>query len=133
MTGVDRHTGLLIGNYDSALQAVEVIFTTRIGERVMRRHFGAGLVELLGRAMTPSLFAAWQMLLVVGIDLWEPRFRVRAVHVSGSAESLRLGSAGVRIEVDWRPRAHLGDFAVEAVRSFTLGFGGRRVTIQGNV
>lgn len=125
MTAVDRVTGRLIDNYTSALQAVEVIFATPIGERVMRRHFGAGLVELLGRAVTPPLFAAWQTLVAVGIDLWEPRFRVRGVYVGGSADTLRLGAASVRVEVDWRPRAHLGDFTVEGVRSFTVGFGHR--------
>lgn len=125
MSGVDRHTGKLIGNYESALQAVEVIFTTRIGERVMRRHFGAGLAELLGRAMTAQLFAAWQMLLIVGIDLWEPRFRVRGVYVAASPADIRLGHSGVRIEVDWRPRALLGDFSVDSVRSFSIRFGAR--------
>ena len=125
MSGVDRHTGKLIGNYQSALQALEVIFTTRIGERVMRRHFGGGLAELLGRAMTPSLFAAWQLLLAVGIDLWEPRFRVRGVYVAATPTDLRLGKAGVRVEVDWRPRALAGDYSVDGVRSFTVRFGPR--------
>lgn len=125
MSAVDRNTGQVVGNYASALQSVEVIFSTAIGERVMRRHFGAGLVELLGRAVTPPLFAAWQTLIAVGIDLWEPRFRVRGVYVTGSVDALRLGRAGVRIEVDWRPRGHLGDLTVEGVRSFSVGFGDR--------
>lgn len=129
MSGVDRHSGLLIGNFDSALQSIEVIFTTRIGERVMRRHFGAGLAELLGRATTPALFAAWQLLVAVGIDLWEPRFRVRGVYVAATANDLALGRAGIRVEVDWRPRALAGDVTVESTRSFTIRFGGR-VTIR---
>ena len=32
MSGVDRHTGKVIGGYASALQSVQVIFSTRIGE-----------------------------------------------------------------------------------------------------
>ncbi|MCF1744226.1 GPW/gp25 family protein [Paradevosia shaoguanensis] len=130
MTGIDRHSGAHIDNYTSALQAVEVAFSTAIGERVMRRHFGAGLVELLGRAVTPRLFAAWKILMVIGIDLWEPRFRVRGVYVSASPDALRLGSASVSVEVDWRPRAHLGDFTVEGVRSFSIAFGGPRVQVS---
>ncbi|AKR58016.1 hypothetical protein GCM10011321_31480 [Youhaiella tibetensis] len=130
MTGIDRHTGARIDNYASALQAVEVAFSTSIGERVMRRHFGAGLIELLGRAMTPRLFAAWKILMAVGIDLWEPRFRVRSVSVNASPETLRLGSASVAVEVDWRPRGHLGDFTVEGVRSFSISFGGSRVQVS---
>lgn len=129
MSGIDRKTGKVIDNYRSALQSVEVIFSTAIGERVMRRYFGGGVVELLGRAMTPALFSAWVTLLAVGIDLWEPRFRVRGVYVTGTADTLRLGQAGVRIEVDWRPRGHLGDFSIEGVRSFSIGFGGQaRIT-----
>jgi phage baseplate assembly protein W len=130
VTGIDRHTGLVIDNYTSALQAVEVIFSTAISERGMRRYFGAGLVELLGRALTPQLFAAWKVLMAVGIDLWEPRFRVRGVYVAASPEALRLGSSSVRVEVDWRPRGHLGDTTVESVRTFSITFGGPVVRIS---
>ncbi len=129
MSGIDRHTGKVIGNYDSALQSIEVIFTTRIGERVMRRHFGAGLAELLGRATTPALFAAWQMLVAIGIDLWDVRWRVRGVYVTANANAIALGEAGIRVEADWRPRALDGDFTVESTRSFTIRFG-RRVSVE---
>lgn len=128
MTGIDRHSGRAIGNYESALQSVEVIFSTRIGERVMRRHFGAGLAELLGRATTPALFAAWKTLVAVGIDLWEPRLRVREVKISAAPDALRLGQAGIRVLVDWRPRALSGDMSVAGTRSFTIRLG-ERVTI----
>ncbi|GHA13360.1 hypothetical protein GCM10007989_04950 [Devosia pacifica] len=123
MADIDRHTGAVIDNFSSALQSVELIFSTRLGEVVLARDFGAGLVELLGRALTPKLIAAFQTLMVVGIDLWEPRFRVRRVSVDGSVDEIRLGRAGFRIEVDWRPRGHLGDFRVEGVRAFGVNFG----------
>lgn len=120
----DRRTGALIGNYASAVQAVEVILTTRLGELVMLRQFGGGLTELLGRAMTPRLFGAFRLLIAAAIDLWEPRFRVRQVIVEGDADALRLGNAAFAIEVDWRPRGHLGDESVAAVKSFSLGVTG---------
>lgn len=122
MVDFDRHTGQLIDNYASALQSVEMILMTRIGERVMRRQFGAGVLELLGRLMTPPLFTAFRILLAAAIDLWEPRFRVRRIELNGSVDALRSGSAGFAIEVDWRPRAHLGDPSVEGVRTFGLTF-----------
>jgi phage baseplate assembly protein W len=129
MADIDRHTGEVIDNYASALQSVEVIFTTRIGEMILVRHLGAGLVELLGRLMVPALFTAFRTLLAAGIDIWEPRFRVRRVDLNGSVDEVRQGRAGFHIEVDWRPRAHLGDDAVEGVRTFGLTFaGGRAVT-----
>lgn len=123
----DRHTGQVIDNYASALQSVEVIFTTRIGETLMLREFGGGLVELLGRLMVPSLFTAFRTLMAAGIDIWEPRFRVRRVDLNGNVDEVRMGHAGFTIEVDWRPRGHLGDPTVEGVRTFGLRFVGSRV------
>ncbi len=63
MVGISRFTGLPISNLESAYQSVEVILMRRIGSLVGRREFGAGIVELLGRKMTPNLFAAFQSLI----------------------------------------------------------------------
>ncbi|NDV88802.1 hypothetical protein GTW51_19080 [Aurantimonas aggregata] len=119
----DRRTGAVIDNYASALQSVEVILTTRVGELVMLREFGAAVLPLLGRLMTPQLFGVFRVLLAAAIDLWEPRFRVRRVDVEGGVDALRAGIATIGIEVDWRPRGHLGDETVEGVRSFALTAG----------
>lgn len=119
----DRRTGARLSNYASALQSVEIILFTRLGERVMRREFGAGLIELLGRALTDRLFSAYLLLLAAAIDLWEPRFRVRRVTAGGSVEEIRRGHASFRVEVEYRPNGHLGDETVEAVRTFGLKFG----------
>ncbi|MFN4098150.1 MAG: GPW/gp25 family protein [Pararhodobacter sp.] len=123
MAGIDRRTGRPAGNLASAFQSVEVIFSTRLGERIMRREFGAGLAELLGRLATRSLFVAFQTLIATAIDLWEPRFAVRRIIVQGSVDGLRLGQARFSIEVDYRPRGHLGDETVERVLTFGLTFG----------
>lgn len=119
----DRRTGARLSNYESALQSVEILFFSRIGEHVMLREFGAGARELLGRLLTPRLFAAFMLLLAAAIDLWEPRFRVRRLIPGGSVDELRLGHAGFRIEVDFRPNGHLGDPTVESVRTFGVNFG----------
>lgn len=122
MSGIDRHTGQVADNLASALQAVETILSTRIGSRVMRREFGGGIIELLGRLVRPSLFAAFQQLVATSIDLWEPRFLVRRMSVTGTADDLRAGKVGILIEADFRPRGHLGDFTVERVTSFSIFF-----------
>lgn len=127
MAGIDRRTGRVIDNLASAYQGLEVILTTRLSSRVMRREFGGGVIELLGRLMVPSLFMAWQQLVATSIDLWEPRFAIRQLTPTGSVEEIRTGSAGLHIEADYRPRAHLGDFTVERVVGFTLLFGDRQV------
>ncbi len=97
MVGISRFTGLPISNLESAYQSVEVILMRRIGSLVGRREFGAGIVELLGRKMTPNLFAAFQSLIATAIDLWEPRFLVRRIIVTGTVDQIRLGHAGFQI------------------------------------
>jgi len=124
MAGVDRRSGAIISNYDAALQAVVFILSTRLSSVVLLREFGGGVVELLGRKLTLSLFSAWQQLIATAIDLWEPRFAVRRVTPTGTIDDIRLGYAGLIIEADFRPRGHFGDFTVERVVSFRLNFNG---------
>lgn len=130
MSGIDRQTFRPIANLASAYQGVEVIVTTLIGDRVMRREFGGGILELLGRLVTPPLFAAFQQIIATAIDLWEPRFRVRRITPEGSVEQIRLGHLGLIIEVDYRPQGHLGDFTVERTLSFTMLFRESRISIS---
>ncbi|HEX5935821.1 MAG TPA: GPW/gp25 family protein [Pseudorhizobium sp.] len=129
MAGIDRRTGAVIDNLTSAFQGVEVTLTTRLASRVMRREFGAGVVDILGRAITPSLFATWMQLVATAIDIWEPRFAVRRIVPTGSTDEIRTGHAGLLIEADYRPRGHLGDFTVERVVGFTVSFG-RGITVR---
>ncbi|MBN9033743.1 MAG: GPW/gp25 family protein [Rhizobiales bacterium] len=120
MADFDRRTGKIIDNLASTYQSVEIILSTRLSSLVMLREFGSGVWELLGRAMTPSLFAAWQQLIATAIELWEPRLAVRRIILTGSVEEIRAGRAGLSIEADYRPRGHLGDFTVERVIGFAL-------------
>lgn len=125
MAGIDRRTGKVIDNLACAYQGVEVTLTKRIGSVIMLREFGGGVVELLGRLVTPALFDAWKQLVATAIDLWEPRFRVRRVLPTATVDELRTGRIGLVIEADYRPRGHLGDFTVERVLSFSIFFGQR--------
>ncbi len=115
----DRRTGARLTNFQSALQSVEIILTKRLGTVVMLREFGGASLDLLGRKLTPKLVPAFFLLVAASIDLWEPRFRVRAVRARGTVEEVRMGQLGLSIEVEWRPRAHLGDPTVEEVRGIT--------------
>ncbi|MEO9902793.1 MULTISPECIES: GPW/gp25 family protein [Alphaproteobacteria] len=122
MAGIDRTTFKVIDNLSSTLQSVEVILSTRIASRVMRREFGGGTVELLGRAITPALLTAFVQLVGVAIDLWEPRLNVRRISLSGTIDEVRAGKAGFVFEADYRPKGHLGDLTVERVLSFSYNF-----------
>jgi phage baseplate assembly protein W len=119
----DRRTGARLTNYESAVQSVEILFFSQIGEHVLLREFGAGLIELLGRKLTPRLLATFMLLMAAAIDLWEPRFRVRRVLPGGTVDAIRQGAASFAIEADFRPNAHLGDDTVASVQTFGLWFG----------
>lgn len=130
MTGIDRRTGQPIDTLSSALQGVEVILSTRIRSRLMRRGFGAGIVELLGRRLVPSRFAALQQLVATAIDLYEPRFEVRRIIVSGTVDELRAGVAALNIEADYRPGAlkKPPDYRVDRRVQFTFSGQGSQLT-----
>lgn len=126
---IDRHTGKQIEGLAAALQGVELIFATAIGERVMRRHFGGGIVEILGRLTRPDLLAAFMTLIAVAIDSWEPRLRVRSVSFTGSVDGLRAGQVSMRIEVDYRPNGHKGDERVERKVPLFVGLSSQGVEV----
>jgi len=127
---IDRHTGELIDNYQSAVQSVEVILGTRLGQLVMLRQFGGGIVDLLGRLMTPALFGTFRTLIVAAIDTWEPRFEVKRVDFFGDVEEVRQGKAEFSITVDWRPKGHLGDFTVASTNQLLVRPNNSGVTVR---
>jgi len=105
------------------MQSIHVIFTTRIGERIMRRTFGSAVPGLLGRNLTPKTIHRFVVAFVVAIELWEPRFKVRKLGLSGkstSAPGARQGKIGILIEGDYRPNALEGDFTVALPKQFTI-------------
>lgn len=110
MAGVDRLTGRPLSGFAHVVQSIDVIFTTRVGERVMRRHFGSSAPILLGRLMTESVIMRFFHLIAVALELWEPRFKIAKVTpMRLSPEELRPGRFGFIIEGEYRPRGHLGD------------------------
>jgi phage baseplate assembly protein W len=121
MAGVDRHTFQVTDNLTSALQSAETILTTRIGSRVMRRHFGGGVVEVLGRRLVIRTFALLEQLIGTALDAYEPRLLVRQVSFKGATSDLRLGNASFVIRADYRPFALKGDFRVDRTVDFSLG------------
>lgn len=126
--GVDRVTGRVISGWDHVLQSLGVIFTTRHGERVIRRWFGSFVPAILGRNMTQRNVIRFWTAVCVAIDLWEPRYKVTRIIAEASPEQMRLGSLGFVIEGQYRPRGHLGDFTVEGPRRLAILRDGRALT-----
>lgn len=115
-TGIDRWTGAPLSDWLHVLQCLHVIFSTRPGSRVMRRVFGSVIPGLLGKNMTPATVLKFYTAIVIAIEMWEPRFKVRKISYPGQTNSeqlLRQGRFGFRLDGDYRPRALDEDFTVE--------------------
>lgn len=120
-TGIDRRTGQVLSGFAHVEQSLEVIFSTRIGDRVMRRLFGSEVPALLGRNLVPSTLLRFQAAVIVAIELWEPRFAIRKVLWQGAPEPARLGRIGLHLVGEYRPRGHLGDRTSDGImRTITL-------------
>ena len=134
MADIDAVTGQPLVGFDEVVQSLGKIFSTRVGERVMRRWFGGVGAQLLGRLLTPRSILIFRTAIAVSIDLYEPRFKLSAVRLDGNTtEELRLGRLSIVLEGTYRPRAHLGDFRAEQVRFVRLAINrsGFQVAAQG--
>ena len=118
-TGIDRYTGKVLTGLAHTRQSVEVIFTTPIGARIMRRTFGSAVPALLGREnLTEAALARFFFAIVVAIDLWEPRLRVAKVNYPAPQNTkarFRLGQMGMQVLASYRPNALQGDFTSDVV------------------
>lgn len=118
--GVDRTTGRLLIGWDHVVQSIEVIISTPIGQRLMREWVGSPVPQLLGRNMTPTTFMRFVQAIVVAVELYEPRFKVRRATVTGSPEQIRSGQVALELFGDYRPFALIGDFRVEGMRNLKI-------------
>lgn len=117
--GIDRRTGRPLSGWAHVIQSLEIIFSTRFGERIMREWFGSAVPGLLGRNLVPGTVLRFKLAVWVAIELWEPRYRIVRIN---SISVTRTGQYQVALEGEYRPRAHLGDFRVEGPsQSVTLG------------
>ena len=112
MAGMNRITGKPLAGIDHVKQSLEVIFTTRLRSRIMRRMFGSDIPSLLGMTLTASNILKYSAAVILAVELWEPRFKVTRVsfdQVSNTDQQIRLGSLSMKIEGVYRPNALNGD------------------------
>lgn len=119
-TGTNRDGGQPLSGWDHVRQCIGRILTTRVGERVMRRQFGFGGLSLIGRRFTPRVIALYRLHLVLALEAWEPRVRVKTIAVSGTVDEIRDGHPTVTVTVDYMPRGHLGDETVAMERDLAV-------------
>ncbi|WP_449255189.1 GPW/gp25 family protein [Bosea sp. (in: a-proteobacteria)] len=130
MAGVDRESGRVLDGWPHVVQSVNVIMTTRLGERVMRRHFGSSAFSLLGRLLTADHIVRFFSVYCLAVELWEPRFKiVRVIPIRTGVDDIRLGRFAFAVEGEYRPRGHLGDPTPEGVRR--VGFAQSEASLIG--
>ena len=122
-TGVNRETGQPLSDFDHVVQSVLVIFTTRLGDRVMRRDFGSAVPGLLGQNLVPATMLKMFTAMALAVELWEPRLRIKKFDYplpENTGHKMRQGQIGISMTCEYRPRALQGDLTVESVRTVTL-------------
>ncbi|HWT62360.1 MAG TPA: GPW/gp25 family protein [Ochrobactrum sp.] len=107
-SGVNRVDGRPLSNFEHVRQSIEVILTTAIGSRVMRREFGSEVLNLIDRPLTDRVILAVYSAVVMAIAQWEPRFAVTGCEISRADET---GKLSLQIFGIYYPRGHLGDFS----------------------
>lgn len=107
--GVNAVDGQVLVDWAHVKQSIEIILTTPIGSRVMRRDFGSTLPDLVDRKLTPRGVLAVYSAAALAIAKYEPRFRLEKASIIAADHSGRIGLA---IFGTYFPRGHLGDYTI---------------------
>lgn len=117
-TGIDRRTGKVLRGIAHVRQSVEVIFTTPLMSRVMRRTFGSAVPGLLGKPLVADTLVRFYTAIHIALALWEPRLgSLKATYQAdqNTPEKLRAGKMGLRLRARYYPNALQGDFTSDVV------------------
>lgn len=81
---LDPGTGdiAIVAYEEDIRQAILLILQTKLGERVMRPDFGAGLEALVFEPVNTTTMALVQQRVQEGLITWEPRINVNSVEVT---------------------------------------------------
>ena len=117
MIGMNRETGRQLTGWDHVVQSLQVIFTTRFHERVMRRWFGSLIPHMLGEPMIERTMLKFFYSVAVAIELWEPRFKIIKININ---KANRDGEVSFRIDGEYFPNATMQDFQTRVNRSLIM-------------
>ena len=88
--GLNSRGGIaLVSNEEKIAQAIRVILSTPIGQRVMRPTFGSRLHELIFAPANPETFGLAEMYVQDALNFWEPR--IELIDVNASSDEAQLG------------------------------------------
>jgi phage baseplate assembly protein W len=91
-----------VGGFDEINQAIRIILSTAVGERVMRPEFGSRLHELVFAPLNETTFALARRYVEDALTMWEPRIELKQVAVTPAVHSLEPFPAGMlSIEIQY--------------------------------
>lgn len=91
----------LVSGEEDIKQAIWIILSTPIGQRVMRPTFGSRLHELVFAPVNPSTCGLAEMYVEDALGFWEPRIEVLDVIARPDPDQAHI----LRIEIHYRIKA----------------------------
>lgn len=80
--GMNRNSGLNIGDIDHIRQSISDVLTTPQGSRVMRRDYGSLISTLIDQSQNPALRLKMMAAVYGAVMRWEPRVTLNAISIS---------------------------------------------------
>ncbi|OCP17434.1 integrase [Ensifer sp. LC54] len=108
-SGIDALTGARISGVAHLAQSLDKIWSTRLGERVMRLEFGSDLRSLLGEDLTPAIALLIYNELVASAARFEPEYVVTQLQLVMLTEG---GALGLRHAGLYFPEGRFGNFDI---------------------
>ncbi len=87
MRGINRTDGTALEGKAHLKQSLEVLLTTRVGTRVMRRNYGSDLPDLVDAPLNADTLVDLYAATAGAIAKWEPRFSLQSVSNSVSTST----------------------------------------------
>lgn len=97
---MDANTGQLLTGVAHLKQSIQMLLTTRIGSRVMRRKFGSTVPDLIDAPANPKTLMQFYAAIAIAIRDFEPRLKLTRVY-SDFDNNLKNGKAVFVIEGDF--------------------------------
>lgn len=115
MAFFSRHTGKQISERDHILQSIEMILSTPVGSRVMRRNYGSEIPRLIDQPLNRSTLTAIYAAANESIATHEPRVEILRTQVDAS--DAERGIVNLRITVRALDETIEGEFLLSGDES----------------
>lgn len=99
--GMDRKTGKVISDLAHLQQSIEDILSTRLSTRVMRRHYGSDIPNLIDAPTNQLTLIHIFVATAKALKKWEPRFKLKRVNQQTTTMS---GKSSIYLEGEYLGR-----------------------------